>query len=173
MSEEIPRHISLDEVIVRGVFSNKVKKGKILFDIFMPYPKGLSGFRLRYTSIESCSAKSQEIATEDRKYVGLLKIATEIIRIEANELFPPDLELIDASGNPIVFKPGERVVDVFGTPMIDDKNYYPDDKQVFTDSQGNPAHSDIRYKAEIETFKPAPQFIRSIARHLLSKSEFV
>lgn len=126
----------------------------------MPAPNkaDVSLLRLAYTTSSFCKHHAVNDISTDGTYKGLAvvsNIAIKTVNQEAQKL-PNPLSIL-----------------VAGTPMDENKDYYPDEKAAYTDAIGLPMHADLLYSRVRTAIKGSPDTqIQQIAREILKYANF-
>jgi hypothetical protein len=140
--EEINLHITMQEVLVRGIvrplFYNQ-KKAKLERNAFLPPPKrgrnDVSLYRRRYASEDICKECASNLRLTDNTYCGLAILLAHHIR-DLNQL--PDLG---------------TTARVDATPL-DEKDHHITDRVVCRDEPGKPFHADLIYEYIVHEGQP-------------------
>lgn len=161
MRLKIPEHISENEILVHFLYNRNFPKNTIIAtsliskEIFIPNKGGVSMQRHLFCNENNCKyfAKNYQF---QRVYVGFLLLRKKDFNYVKKEYISNSRKDFEA--------------EIISTPINEKGEYYPKSIDVFTDSLGNPAHSDLIY------INPAPEgeetpktAIRSFSRKLAKK----
>jgi hypothetical protein len=154
----IPKKIADDEVLVHYIFDRNFKN-KIISeeklvskDIFLPNKGGVSLQRSFYCDENKCKVFAKGVAI-GKVYIGFIvfrkshfeKVKQNYIENERNEF----------------------EADIVSTPLDENFQYLPKETEVYRDSPGNPAHSDLIYNNPALKENESPNTaIRSFSRKL-------
>lgn len=164
MSKTIPKNISNGEVLAHYLFDKSFRKkiieeGRLIEkNIFLPNKGGVSLQRANYCNENKCKFLAIN-AVSDRKFVGFFcftkndfdKVKSEYLKSR------PDFDAILKS-----------------TPLDKNFNYLPDDMLVTIDSEGNPAHADLKYlNPAIQVNENPNTAIRSFSKKLAKECKII
>lgn len=156
----IPSKINHTEVLVHYIFSKHFKKKLVSSqisdlvnrEILMPNKGGVSLQRAKYCDENQC--KSFATNVKGRIYVGFLiftKEQFENVKTSYKKQSRPDFEAT-----------------IIHTPLGENFEYLPKDIEVYINSKGNPAHTDLKYLNPAEIQEETPNTaIRSFTKKLI------
>lgn len=158
MSIPIPKIIDAEEILVRFIFSNVLKRAdKIkVGEVFMHYRGGVSMQRYSYADENKCKGYARGI---DLPFEGFVIFKKKVFTETVNEL-KEERESFEA--------------ELVSTPIDENNEYYEDLETITIDTPGNPSHADIKYIDPAPSPNETPKTaIRYFSRKLFKKVKWL
>jgi hypothetical protein len=143
--------------VVRGIVHPLMMSSKsgLKREAFLPPPNGkdVSTLRLYYTSQNFCKSHAKKIKIGNHQYAGLATIRKE------------EILLLNGSSDQDI------MVQILGSPINADDQYYGDSVKAYPNDNGLPMHSDIVYNHCNISGEPQTK-MRVFAHKLISKAKY-
>lgn len=157
MSTLISRDIAIDEILVHYIFDRNFRRKQITEehfiskDVFIPNKGGVSLQRNTYISETDCKKLAKTIP--DRQYVGFLIFKKATFQKVKENYIATSRKDFDAQ--------------IVAKPLDENFNNLSDTVKIYTDTPGNPAHTDLIYiDPAIQENETPNTAIRSFSRKM-------